>query len=837
MSNSQAQDRDSLGLLLGQKMWLHRCALRMGYRTESAEDAVQETFLLASQSEPRSLGLGWLRRTLQRQLGMQRRSERRRYKREQQTAKPEAMELDPAGPLEQLEFQREIQRSVAQLPQRDREVLALRFVADLSIQEIAKSLGQTPNAVSSRLSRALNRLRSVLGPDGYPRASHDRLAWLTLPVANFLRQTAPSLGTAVTFLPNAFLACLAILMKKTLLALVLLVTLGSLIWFANLPGDVSPERQVADAANSDLDARHELGSAAQVTLPAQTVERTVLAVDNESPEPKPGINLAPRGSGSVRVRCLEVDKATPVAGMTIELKTKYRGARTFGRAVVRRTNEQGEALFDEVEPGTIRALLTRFVGTKGRNWAAAEIKAGETVEILFEVDPQQEVHGVVVNEAGQPVADAGLWIGHRPGPVDTGYLVGKSGADGRFALKYVGPNQFVCARAKGYAPSLSASPGFATDYATKGLRLVLSARRGTLRGTVRSPSGEPLQDVVVSIGERITSAPGPGYYWTPIPQWRETDAAGSFEFRDVGIGEVTVRARGSKAAPWNGRASIPDGGVAELLIQLHAGGTLVGQVRTERGTPSPGAHIAAFSSEEAFVPQVETRADEEGRFRLSGVNAGEMILEAKSQDRLTTFRETLYIYDLAEQLWSPVLSPSPNLKGFVFSESGKPLKGWQVYARPTLGGMQSSFGVSVLGDGSFSLEPKPGETYSLRVYPPGRSFGPAALVVESFDPQNEAPTLIVPTEQIPTAGVRGQLVSDAGEALAGRVTISVATTPVTNIERSTAPDGRFQFHHLPEGSFTLTLQGGGYETREVPSIGNLVRDEERDLGHLTLRKR
>ncbi|MFT7535531.1 MAG: DNA-directed RNA polymerase specialized sigma24 family protein, partial [Hyphomicrobiaceae bacterium] len=116
MSNSQVQDRDSLGLLLGQKMWLHRCALRMGYRTESAEDAVQETFLLASQSESRSLGLGWLRRTLQRQLGMQLRSERRRSKREQQAAKPEALHLDPAGPLEQLEFQREIQRSVAQLP-------------------------------------------------------------------------------------------------------------------------------------------------------------------------------------------------------------------------------------------------------------------------------------------------------------------------------------------------------------------------------------------------------------------------------------------------------------------------------------------------------------------------------------------------------------------------------------------------------------------------------------------------------------------------------------------------------------------------------------------------
>ncbi|MFT7535091.1 MAG: hypothetical protein ACI85K_001042 [Hyphomicrobiaceae bacterium] len=629
-------------------------------------------------------------------------------------------------------------------------------------------------------------------------------------------------------------------MKKTLLALVLLVALGSLVWIANSPGDVSPDRQVAAVPNSDLDSAHALGSAPQVTLRPPTVVRTALAANNESPEPEQGTSLAPPGSGSVRVLCREAGKAAPVAGMTIELKAKNLGEHSFGRAVVRRTNAQGEARFDEIEPGTIRALLTRFVGSKGRNYATAEIQAGKTLEIVFEVDPQQEVRGRVVNEAGQPIPYAGLWVGHRPGPVEIGYLVDKSGADGRFALKYVGSEQFICARAKGYAPSLSAAPSYTREHATEGLVLVMSARRGTLRGTVRSPSGELLQDVRVNIGTRINPAPESGNdYWTPIPQWRVTDAAGSFEFRDVGIGVVSVGARDSQAAPWHGRASIPDGGVAELLIELHAGGTLVGQARTARGTPSPGARIAAFSNEQDFKPLVETRADEEGRFRLSGVNAGEMILEAKSQDETNTFRETLYIYDTAEQLWNPVLTPAPNLKGFVFSELGAPLKGWYVAACPTLDGIKAynSTGTYVLGDGSFSIDPNPGDTYTLRVYPPGRYLGPEAFLLESYAPQDEALTLVVPTEQVPTAGVRGQLVTDAGEAIAGRVKISVATTPSTNIERNTSPDGRFQFRHLPAGSFTLTLQRGDYETREVTSVGNLVRDEERNLGQLTLRKR
>ncbi len=53
--------------------------------------------------------------------------------------------------------------AVARLPERDREVIALRYFADLSEAETASALECPVGTVKSRLARALGRLRIVLG--------------------------------------------------------------------------------------------------------------------------------------------------------------------------------------------------------------------------------------------------------------------------------------------------------------------------------------------------------------------------------------------------------------------------------------------------------------------------------------------------------------------------------------------------------------------------------------------------------------------------------------------------------------------------------------------------
>jgi RNA polymerase sigma-70 factor (ECF subfamily) len=53
--------------------------------------------------------------------------------------------------------------ALAALPERDRSVLACRFVLDLGEQETAAVLGVARGTVKSRTARALERLRAALG--------------------------------------------------------------------------------------------------------------------------------------------------------------------------------------------------------------------------------------------------------------------------------------------------------------------------------------------------------------------------------------------------------------------------------------------------------------------------------------------------------------------------------------------------------------------------------------------------------------------------------------------------------------------------------------------------
>ena len=70
---------------------------------------------------------------------------------------------DPVEGVVRRARRQEVLDAVARLSDRDREVLSLRYFAQLSEAEMAVSLGCPPGTVKSRLSRALGRLRVELG--------------------------------------------------------------------------------------------------------------------------------------------------------------------------------------------------------------------------------------------------------------------------------------------------------------------------------------------------------------------------------------------------------------------------------------------------------------------------------------------------------------------------------------------------------------------------------------------------------------------------------------------------------------------------------------------------
>lgn len=64
-----------------------------------------------------------------------------------------------------LEERLDLQAALAALPRRQREVVALRFLADWSERDTAQALGLDVGTVKSHTSRALTRLRTLVTPE------------------------------------------------------------------------------------------------------------------------------------------------------------------------------------------------------------------------------------------------------------------------------------------------------------------------------------------------------------------------------------------------------------------------------------------------------------------------------------------------------------------------------------------------------------------------------------------------------------------------------------------------------------------------------------------------
>ena len=149
-------------------------ALRVAYAIvgDDAEDVVQEAFVKVARSmagfRADAPFRPWLLTIVANEARNRRRSSSRRGALELRIVHRDAagLGLGTAATEEVAmanERRRWLVRAVAELPERDREVIALRFFADLSEAETAAALECPVGTVKSRLARALGRLRTVLG--------------------------------------------------------------------------------------------------------------------------------------------------------------------------------------------------------------------------------------------------------------------------------------------------------------------------------------------------------------------------------------------------------------------------------------------------------------------------------------------------------------------------------------------------------------------------------------------------------------------------------------------------------------------------------------------------
>jgi len=161
-----AGDRDAFrSLVEREQVAVYRVCLRILGRPHDAEDVAQESFLMAY----RSLGSyrgdgplgGWLMRIAMRQA--YRRLGQRRETSELPSELPLGSPDDPLASTLAGERQREIRLAVAALKEPYREVVALRFFGEMSLEEIAATTRRPLNTVKTHLRRGLERLRPILG--------------------------------------------------------------------------------------------------------------------------------------------------------------------------------------------------------------------------------------------------------------------------------------------------------------------------------------------------------------------------------------------------------------------------------------------------------------------------------------------------------------------------------------------------------------------------------------------------------------------------------------------------------------------------------------------------
>jgi RNA polymerase sigma factor (sigma-70 family) len=137
-----------------------------------AEDCFQETFIAAMRAYPRLRPSSNLRAwvlTIAQHKALD--AHRARSRRAQPTAEPEelaqasASGSDRSAPSAQdqlLAREETLWQAVAELPERQRSAVALRYLADLPHREIAAAIGCSPEAARSSLHEALGKLRKVV---------------------------------------------------------------------------------------------------------------------------------------------------------------------------------------------------------------------------------------------------------------------------------------------------------------------------------------------------------------------------------------------------------------------------------------------------------------------------------------------------------------------------------------------------------------------------------------------------------------------------------------------------------------------------------------------------
>lgn len=166
--NSQWTDQLAAELQL-----VYRKLLQMGATKEDAEDLIQETAIqflhYLSAIEPEK-ARAWLYRTaIHRFYDSLRKQKRWHAYIESGNWRETSASISPEEQLIQVESAAEIQKYMEQLSPKDQELLTLKYISQLSLEEIADLHMTSDKTIKTQLARARKRLASLIKQkEGFP---------------------------------------------------------------------------------------------------------------------------------------------------------------------------------------------------------------------------------------------------------------------------------------------------------------------------------------------------------------------------------------------------------------------------------------------------------------------------------------------------------------------------------------------------------------------------------------------------------------------------------------------------------------------------------------------
>lgn len=150
---------------------VYRLALRMGLSPADAEEASQNAFLAAWRGLPSFRGEAKFSTWLYRLASNAAVDVLRREKKYENQWDIEDLQRPDAAPspqeqLERQDTQQAVRAAMAALSAEFRQVLVLRYLQEMSYQEIAQALALPEGTVKSRINRAKGQLKALLAESG-----------------------------------------------------------------------------------------------------------------------------------------------------------------------------------------------------------------------------------------------------------------------------------------------------------------------------------------------------------------------------------------------------------------------------------------------------------------------------------------------------------------------------------------------------------------------------------------------------------------------------------------------------------------------------------------------